>query len=171
MNAVLRTAQKTEYEILQATKLSDTFCDTEDQLHARLTSNEGLYQLITPYFEDAVTRQASGSNIGNGLTATGWSYNMLSSFCEDCPVSSIDRFHCYCVMILHSSVNQKQYISTISVSTCQLIDLQMRSSSPRMLLVDCLSVSRYQTSSFASWNPQTQIWSIQAVKIMRQLVR
>jgi hypothetical protein len=83
----LRTAQKSEYETLQATKLNETFCDAEDLLHARLTSNEGLYQLIAPYFEDAGTRQISGSKLGNGLMATGWSYNMLSSFCDDCPVN------------------------------------------------------------------------------------
>lgn len=87
VNVVFRTIQKGQYEAQQASKLNDSFCSSEDQLHARLTSNNGVYQLIAPYFEDATTRQKSGSNFADGLTATGVSYNMLSSFCDDCPVS------------------------------------------------------------------------------------
>jgi hypothetical protein len=89
VDVALRSIQKVEYETLQATRLNNTFCDTEDQLHARLTSNKGVYQAIAPYFLNAATRQKSGTRLGNGLTSTGFSYNMLSSFCDDCPVSSI----------------------------------------------------------------------------------
>jgi hypothetical protein len=85
---VFRAVQKTEYEILQSTGLDSLFCAAEDQLHARLTSNIGLYQLIAPYFEKAVSKQKSGSRLANGLTSTGISYNMLSSFCDNCAVSS-----------------------------------------------------------------------------------
>jgi len=85
VGVVFRLIQKAEYEILQATRIKSTFCDTEDQLHARLTSNYGIYQFVAPYFENAVTRQQSSSRLGNGLTSTGFSYNMLSSFCDDCP--------------------------------------------------------------------------------------
>lgn len=120
-----RTTQRAEYETLQATDLNSTFCVAEDQLHARLTNNIGLYQLIAPYFLNAATKENSGSQLGNGLTATGLSYNMLSSFCDDCPVSFVPIDHLRYITSCTSLLHRRQSISMTLGSTCRLINSRM----------------------------------------------
>ena len=78
--------QKATFEGLQSTKLESLYCQVENALHKRLTTNDALYSSLVPYFMDASTRRLSGVKTAVGLNATGFANNMLASSCVNCPV-------------------------------------------------------------------------------------